>query len=232
MPTYRNLLLSSLPVSELASLEPLLERMVLPVKVELIHPDQTIDSVFFLETGLGSEVIVSDGEHQIEVGLVGYEGLVGLAVVLGKERSPHKTFMQIGGDGLRISAKDLSDLVQRSPVLRSCLLRYAHDFMLQLGQTVYANGRHKIPARLARWLLMSADRVSQPELRLTHEFLGLMLGVRRAGVSEALAVLQDQDLIRTSQSSIVIINRAGLEALAGSIYVKPDWADRLPRLAA
>jgi hypothetical protein len=122
----------------------------------------------------------------IEVGIIGREGMTGLSVVMGTDRSPHETFMQVGGDGQRMSSVNLCQAVGESPALHRHLLRYGHAFVVQTAQTVLANGRNKIEQRLARWLLMASDRLDGDEVPLTHEFLSVMHGVRRPGVTTTL----------------------------------------------
>jgi CRP-like cAMP-binding protein len=218
MSNYRNHLLSQLPQSEIAMLQPHIETVSLPLRAVLIQPGAVIEHVFFLESGLGSEVAVEGDINQIEVGVIGREGLIGLPIILGRKASPHKTFMQVGGEALRIPAAVLAPAIETSSALRTCLLRYTHDFVLQLAETARANGRFKIQARLARWILMCQDRIDGDMIPLTHEFLGLMLGVRRAGVTEALAALEGQGVVRSAKSNILVTDRDGLETIACSIY--------------
>ena len=113
--------------------------------------------------------------------MIGFEGVTGLAVIMGATRSPNATYIQLAGKGFRISAANLRSAMDKSPTLQKLLLQYAHVFMMQTAQTALANGRNKMEDRLARWLLMAHDRVGGNDLALTHEFLGIMLGVRRSG---------------------------------------------------
>ena len=146
----------------------------------------------------------------------------GLAVVLGDEQSPQSTYVQIAGRGMRISAGDLRNAMGLSGSLRSLLLRYVQTFMVQTAHTAVANARATLPQRLARWLLMAHDRVASDALPLTHEFLSLMMGVRRAGVTEAMHELAGLNLIKATRGEISILNRRGIEKMAGSYYGAPE----------
>jgi CRP-like cAMP-binding protein len=147
--------------------------------------------------------------------------MIGLPIVLGRNQSPHRIFIQIKGHGWRLPAGRLSIAMETSVALRTTLLGYANDFMVQLAQTVRANGRSRVPARLARWILMCRDRIDDEEIPMTHEFLGLMLGIRRAGVTEALADLEGKGIIQAARGKIRVKDWAQLTEIAGSIY-KPN----------
>ncbi len=172
----------------------------------------------FPETAIISVVARNHGGRSIEAGLIGFDGMTGIAVVLGDDQSPNETYVQLAGVGHVISAADLKSALDDLPDMRLTFLRYAHTFMVQTAQTALANGRAKIDERLARWLLMASDRVEDPEMNLTHEFLSLMLGVRRPGVTDALHRLEGEHLIRARRSSISIRDRAGLELVADGSY--------------
>jgi len=218
MRSYRNHLLSQLPAAELAQLEQDLTPVELPLRAEMISPDGPIEYLHFIEAGLGSEVAIDGVRDQIEVGVIGRDGVIGLPVVLGRNRTPHRTFIQIAGHAFRIPADKLVRALDVNPTLRASLLAYTHSFMLQLAQTALANGRFKIQPRLARWILMCHDRIDGDDIPITHEFLGLMLGIRRAGVTEALAALEVQGVIHPGKGKILIKDRRSLEKIAGSIY--------------
>ena len=218
MRSYRNHLLSQLPAAELAQLEQDLTLVELPLRAEMISPDGPIEYLHFVEAGLGSEVAIDGVRDQIEVGVIGRDGVIGLPVVLGRNRTPHRTFIQIAGHAFRIPTDKLVPALEVNPILRAALLAYTHSFMLQLAQTALANGRFKIQPRLARWILMCHDRIDGDDIPITHEFLGLMLGIRRAGVTEALAALEVQGVIHPGKGKILIKDRRSLEKIAGSIY--------------
>jgi CRP-like cAMP-binding protein len=148
--------------------------------------------------------------------------MTGLAIVLGHDRAEHATFIQFAGRGLRISAANLRKADEQSSTLHRALLRYVHAFLLQTTTTALANGRSNIESRLARWLLMADDRVDSEELPLTHEFLGLMLGTHRPGVTIAVQALQKAGLIATRRGKITILDRKRLEKLSNGTYVPPE----------
>ena len=162
-------------------------------------------------------------DQRIEAGIFGRDGMSGTAIVLGSDRSPHETFVQIPGAALRIEADALRDAMGRSQPLRQALLLYVQVLLVQVAHTVLANGSGKIEERLARWILMSHDRLDGDEIALTHEFLSLMLGVRRAGtVTVATHLLEGQGLIRATRGLIRVTDRAGLEELADGSYGVPE----------
>ena len=156
-----------------------------------------------------------------EVGLIGREGMSGIAVVLGGDQSPHSTYIQVAGEGQRITAKELRKAMNASQTLHSLLLKFVQVFMVQTAHTAIANARAHIDQRLARWILMAHDRTGDNTLPLTHEFLSLMLGVRRAGVTEALQSLKRQKLIDNGRNKIVVRNRKGIERLRGDPTARP-----------
>ena len=184
--------------------------------------NRRIDDVYFMDIGIASVVAVQSKGMRVEVGLVGCEGMTGTAIVLGNDRSPHETYIQVAGDGRRITAPRLREAMKASASLHGMFLRYVQVFMVQTAHTAIANAHSKIDARLARWILMAHDRVRANTLPLTHEFLALMLGVRRAGVTEALHMLSRQKLIRSGRGEIVVVDRKGLERAAGESYGTPE----------
>jgi CRP-like cAMP-binding protein len=225
-----NRILSRLSRADLHLLMPHLSPIDLPLRKSLEVPNKPIDYVYFVERGFASIVATGSGGDAIEVGLIGCEGVTGLAVIMGANRSPNATYMQLAGSGLRISAANLRSAMEESASLQKILLQYAYVFMVQTAQTALANGRSKVEERLARWLLMAHDRVAKNDLALTHEFLGIMLGVRRSGVTVALGVLESRGLIRSARGIITIVKRKALEKLAGSTYGVPE--SELKRLFA
>ncbi len=222
--TTPNRVLSGLSRADFALLKPHLEAVDLPVRKQLERRDKRIDHVYFPEHGFASVVANGTGERSIEVGIIGREGMTGLAIVFGKDRARHETFIQAAGDGQRISAANLRGAIGQSGDLLRALLLYAHTFLMQASDTALANGRSNIEQRLARWLLMADDRVDGEELPLTQEFLSIMLGVRRAGVTTAVQELERQGLIATKRGSISLLDREALEQCAGGTYSPLDHA--------
>jgi CRP-like cAMP-binding protein len=196
-----------------------------PIELDLRHPveqaNQTIEHVYFPDSGIIS-VVAKSADDQIEAGVVGREGMTGTAVVMGNHRSPNDAYVQMAGAGHRVPAQRVRDAVETSSSLRQLMQRYAQVFMVQVAQTALANGRAKIEERLARWLLMAHDRQDDDDLRLTHEFIAIMLGVRRPGVTDALHQLEAKSLIRSNRGAIRIVDRAGLLGVAGGAYGVPE----------
>ncbi len=178
-----------------------------------------IERIYFPESGVAS--IVANGSHPIEVGMIGREGMTGSSVVLGDSaRAPYDIYMQVAGAGQHMPVDRLQEAIAKSPTLHQVLLRYVHVFMMQATQTALANGRGKIEERLARWLLMVHDRIDGNEVGLTHEFLSVMLGVRRSGVTMALQELERKGLIAHRRSFIAIVDREGLEESSNGTYLR------------
>src|SRR5262245_57312656 len=148
--------------------------------------------------------------------------MTGLPVVHGADRSPYDTFIQVEGEGQCISAQNLRQLMDQSITMLRCFLRYAHVFATQTSYTALANARGNIEERLARWLLMTRDRVDRDEMLLTHEFIALMLGVRRAGVTAALQAFEGRGLIETARGRVTVKDRGGLEGSANGLYGPPE----------
>jgi CRP-like cAMP-binding protein len=218
---YRNYLLAALAPDDVARLEPHLEPVTLGVGDNLSVPNKPIEHVYFPESGIGSMVAIT-GEHRIEVGLFGRDGLSGTPLLLGSDRTPHEVFVQVAGQGLRMPSNALREVVGQSPALLGLLLRYVQAFTVQTAYTALSNGSETIEERLARWLLMSHDRVDGDELPLTHKFLSLMLGVQRTGVTLALHVLEGAQVISTRRGLITVVDRAKLEEVAGESYGVPE----------
>ena len=213
----RNRLLSALPPDDFGLLQPDLEPTSLELRQWLSETQQPISHVYFPEQGIVS-ILADTAQGRIEVGLVGPEGMAGLPVVHGIDHSPHGYLVQAAGQALKVTAQNLQTAVRQSESLHARLLRYAHTRMVQTAQTAYANAGFGIEARLARWVLMTDDRVEGEDLPLTHEFLSMMLGVRRAGVTLAIQALEASKLIRAKRGSLTVLDRAGLEALARDAY--------------
>jgi CRP-like cAMP-binding protein len=219
--SQQNLILSGLSRDDLALIQPYLEPVDLPLRKVLGHTNKKITTVFFPESGFAS-VVVKTGKP-IEVGLIGREGMTGLVVVFGGDRSDNETYMQAAGQGQCMRANDLRNAMEKSRTLHSSMLRYAQAFLNQTTKTAVANGRFKIEERLARWLLMAHDRVGSPELPLTHEFLAMMLGVRRPGVTVACQQLEREGVIARRRGRIVICNREKLEKMSDGTYATADY---------
>jgi len=218
-----NGILNAISNADLALLQPSLEKVPLKLGQSLQLSNRLIRKVYFPESGIASVVAAANGEsRQAEVAFVGREGMTGLPVIHGTDRSPCDIFIQVEGNGHCIAAQNLRDALGQSISLLRCLLRYAHAFGIQINYTALANARGRIGERLARWLLMARDRLDSDEMILTHEFLALMLGVRRASVSEALQAFEKRGLVETARRSVTIMDREGLEECANGLYGPPE----------
>src|SRR3954453_20030600 len=220
--SVRNRLLATLLPEDFRLLETQLEPVPLPLRTRLIEPNTPIEHVYFLEQGIASNIAVIPHGRRVEVAIIGREGLSGIPVLLGADRTPHECFIQVPGTGLRIGTDDLRRAVSASASLQQHLLRYVQALTLQTAQTALANGCCKVEERLARWLLMCHDRVDGDGLSTTHEFLSVMLGVRRTGVTEMLKVFEDRGLISTQRGQVTVLDRGGLEGVAGDSYGVPE----------
>jgi CRP-like cAMP-binding protein len=218
----RNHLLVKMSAADWALLAPHLELVPLKERQVVEVPNKPIAHVYFVETGVVSVVAVNAEDHRIEVGVIGKEGLTGVPLILGDDRAQHSAYMQIGGSGRRIPAAAFVEAMSQSPSLRALMMKSAQAFMIQTAHTALANGRAKLEERLARWLLMAHDRLDSDAVPLTHEFLAVMLGVRRAGVTVALHSFERRGLIATKRGQLTLVNRAGIEQVAGSFYGIPE----------
>ncbi|CAN5901347.1 Crp/Fnr family transcriptional regulator [soil metagenome] len=217
-----NRLLNALSKADRASLEPAFEDVWLETWQLLERPNERISHVYFLTSGLASIVGTTRPEQRIEVGMVGYEGMTGLAIVLGHDRSTNETVIQARGTAVRLPSAVLRRALRASPTLTTTLLRYVHVFMMQASQTALANGRGRLSERLARWLLMWQDRLQTPHLTVTHDFLAILLGVRRQGVTVALHELEGKGVIRGTRNLITVTDRKGLLGLSNGFYGVPE----------
>jgi CRP-like cAMP-binding protein len=220
-PPQQNLILSRLSVADLALLKPHLEPADLPLRKVLERRGKPINAVYFPESGFAS-VVANGASKPIEVGLIGREGMTGLAVILGNDRNINEVFMQAAGQGQCVRADALRKAINKSVTLHRSLLRYVNNFLEQATRTAVANGRSKIEERLARWLLMADDRLDGSDLPLTHEFLSMMLGVRRSGVTVAIQELERDGVIARKRGHIVILDREALEKMSNGTYAPAD----------
>ena len=175
------------------------------------------EQVFFIETGLAVIVAHSPG-REIGIGVVGNDGMTGLSIVLEAGLPANQTLVQSAGTAVCIGVTDLQEAMKGSATLHSLLLRYAHIFMIQASQTALTNSHASIEERLARWILMSHDRFSSNDLMVTHEFIALMVGVRRQGITEALHQLEGRRIIRSTRDKLHVVDRPGLIELASGSY--------------
>ncbi len=205
-----NRVLASLDSADYARLRPHLKTVTLAYKQSLYEAQEPIKFVYFIETGVGSLVNVMRNGDAAEVGTIGNEGVVGLPIMLGDTRAPTSVYMQVPGAGQKMSASVFWKEMERSTSLRLKALRYAHAFFNQVAQSAACAHFHPLEQRCCRWLLMTRDRMQTDEFPLTQEFLAMMLGVRRAGVTVAAGALQRAGLIRYSRGRVTILDHRAL----------------------
>jgi CRP-like cAMP-binding protein len=214
-----NFLLAALPRKHYRALAAGLVPAALAYGDVLHEQGKPVRDVYFPTNSLVSLLTVVAGHPALEVGMIGREGLVGVTHALGIAASPVLALVQGSGSALRMDARRFSSALRASPPLQRALNRFAGGLMAQISQTAACNRFHVVEQRLARWLLMTRDRLRSAEFRLTHEFLSQMLGVRRVGVTQAATALQKQGLIEYSRGKIRILDPRGLEAAACACYV-------------
>jgi CRP-like cAMP-binding protein len=216
---FRNHILAALPATEIALLRPHLSRMTMVTGQVLHEANSPINDVFFIENGVVSLAADTRDQGQVEVGLLGREGFAGASVILNANPwSVHRAFSQVPGDVFRMSSTALRSAIEQSESLRHRCLRHVEMLMVQTSQVAACNARHNLPERLARWLLMVRDRTDSDNLPMTQEFLSVMLGVRRSGVSVAASTLQAGGLIRVLRGHVLILDHDGLAAAACDCY--------------
>jgi CRP-like cAMP-binding protein len=213
-----NKLLAALPRKDRQRLIDRLEHIALTSGEVLYDPGDKIKYVYFPNDSLVSLLTLVDRHQALEVGLVGREGMVGIPLTLDIAISPVRALVQGAGTAMRMKAAPFLKEFGQNPALRQAMHRYTYALMAQITQTAACNRFHVVEARLARWLLMTQDRVQLNPFRLTQEFLAHMLGVRRVGVTKAARTLQKKRLIRYSRGTISILDRNGLEAASCSCY--------------
>jgi CRP-like cAMP-binding protein len=213
-----SLILLSIPDSDFSSLRPHLEYVSLPNHLVLHEAGGKLEFAYFPNRGLISLVVVMKDGRTAEAGIVGNEGFTGTLAAVGLSRSPLHAVVQITGDGFRVEVGALQNTLESTPHLQLTLSRYAAIRGMQVAQTAACNRLHDIGQRLARWLLMTQDRVDLGSLPITHDFLATMLGTDRPSVSEAAGVLQKKKLIEYTRGAVKIVNRKKLENSACECY--------------
>jgi CRP-like cAMP-binding protein len=213
-----NTILLSLSSKECKEVTSRLELIRLKLHTVLYEAGETIKSGYFVNSGLMSVLSVQPDGKSVEVGLIGKEGFVGLPLVVGYHSSPTRVVTQGDGTAFRCSADDLKQLIRQCPELAQQLHRFAHKLAMQTTQIAACNRLHEVEERLARWILMSQDRIQSDHLPLTQEFLGQMLGTRRSSVTISAGVLQKAGMISYTRGSVTILDRPKLEAAACDCY--------------
>lgn len=215
-----NLLLRLLPRKDYLGLASGLTPVMLEFGQVLYEPGKPMRDVYFPSACLVSLLTIAEGHLALEVGMVGPEGMLGIPLALGIGVSPMRALVQGEGPALRMGRTRFLAEFRSSAPFHQAVLTYVHALMGQITQTAACNRFHVVEGRLARWLLMTRDRVASGEFRMTHEFLSHMLGVRREGVSEAASGFQDRGLIEYSRGKIKILDHSGLEAASCPCYRK------------
>jgi CRP-like cAMP-binding protein len=217
-----NGLLSRVSPTEFKALIPHLEWVDLKVREIIYGPNKTVDYAYFPVSGICSVIALTAEKVKAETGIIGREGFVGHSIVLYADSSPFETLVQLEGRALRISEANLQKAMTSHHGLLTTLLRFIHVFGIQTAQTAVANGKYSIPQRLARWLVMCTDRIDGYNVPMTHDFLAVMLAVRRAGVTDAVAELEGRSLIKAKRGNISILDLRALQAFAMGSYGLPE----------
>ena len=213
-----NKVLLATPDNEYQLMRPDLTYVDLPVHLSLHEPTQNIEFVYFPNRGMVSQVVVTKDGRTVEVGVVGNEGFVGAGLAVGMSRSSVREIIQIAGDGFRMMGNALERILRSAPQLQVILNRHSGLQGMQVAQTAACNRLHDIQQRLARWLLMTQDRVNLAVLPITHDFIATMLGTDRATVSLSASVLQKKGIIDYVRGAVKIVNRRKLEQSACECY--------------
>jgi len=225
-----NRILGALPQEEFDRLRPHLREVSFNIGHIVYQPEEKIESVYFINSGVVSWLAMLEDGNTVEAGVIGPEGVAGVAALLGAKSTPNQGLAQSDVVASRIATRDLIGEFRRNGELNRMILRFIHSMFTQVTQTAACNRLHTLDQRLARWLLMSHDRSGRDGFPLTQEFLSRMLGVRRAGVSVSANSLRQNGLIDYHRGNIEIVNRSGLEAATCECYqiVKEEYEQTLP----
>jgi len=219
VPGRGNTLLARLPVTERERLTPYLEPVNLHFGQVLVEFDYQIEYVYFLETAVTSTVVRTPHGDTLEVGIMGAEGFVGLSLLYGVQRSNATVLVQIPGRALRMKTADFNQQIRATggPCL-DILLRYANFFQVMVQQHAACNASHRIEERMCRWILLTDDRAGTDSFALTHEYLSLMLGARRATVSAIAHKLKEAGIVSYTRGKLKVTDRSRLEACSCECY--------------
>jgi CRP-like cAMP-binding protein len=223
----RNTLLQLLPAEDISRLSAYLEAVDLPRDFVIATAGGSVEHVYFPSSGIGSIVAMSPEGNQVEAGMFGREGFSPVQAAIGLKISPYDIVMQAAGKGHRVALPDLVKAQEASPALSHFLACYTHSLAVQVAFTALSNARHTVDERLARWLLMAHDRVDGDELTLTHDYISLMLAVRRPSVTTSMHSLEGNGFIKNERAHIIIRNRATLEDFARDAYGRPEQEYRM-----
>lgn len=214
----QNRLLAGLAPSSFERLRPLLQPVALKRRAILQDYHHPIEHIYFIERGVASLLVRTQRDGPVEIAMVGRLGFVGVAAVLGMQRSPNRCLMSVPGYALRIAVSDLQCAMQRDPDIRQQLFNYIHALLVQNAQTTLCSARHSLEERLSRWLLLAADRLDDRVIPVTHDMLSVILGVRRASVTTTLAELERNDGLVKLRGAIDLRDRTVLERRTCECY--------------
>ena len=225
-----NHILDALPPAERERLAAHLELVPMPLGAVIHEAGAPQTQVYFPIDCVVSLLYVLEDGNTAEVAIVGDDGIVGMPVITGGSKSPHRAIVQAAGSALRMQARDLRTEFERAGAAQQILLRYSQALMMQIGQTAVCNRHHSLDQQLCRWLLMSIDRLPGSDLSMTQELIANMLGVRREGVTEAAGKLQHTGAIRYQRGRITVLDRPQLERLSCECYeaVRSEYMRLLP----
>jgi CRP-like cAMP-binding protein len=213
-----NKLLALLPGKEYRRLLPVMEKVTLKYGENIYEPGDMIGNVYFPNRGIISLLASIESSASLEVGIVGREGVIGLAVFLGVKTSINRAIVQGKGSALKIKTADFIEVCNRGGALPKILRRFTHSLLSQISQSAVCFRFHPVEARLARWLLMTSDRMESNDFQITQDFLSNMLGVRREAVNKSAVILQNKEIIKYTRGKMRILDRPSLEKISCSCY--------------
>lgn len=221
----KNYILKTLPEDDFDRLTPELKAVELLQGQILYAPDEAIEHVYFPNNSTVSVVAMTTDGQCVESAVIGREGMAGINVLMGVDAMPNEIIIQLGGDALQMTTAAVRREFKRGGAMQDLLLRFTHALMIQIGQTTLCNRLHSIDRRLSRWLLMCHDRAASEQLKLTQEFISIMLGANRARVTMSAIALQNAGFIKYARGNIVITDRTGLEKFTCACYkgVKEEY---------
>ncbi len=217
-PRCGNRILDALPLLECERLRPQLKLVKMPLGMVLYESGATLQHIYFPTTSIVSLLYVMEDGASSEIAVVGNEGIIGVSLFMGGESTPSRALVQSAGQAYRLSSSHLKLEFKRHGELLHVLLRYTQALITQMAQTAVCNRHHSLDQQLCRWLLLSLDRLTSNELKVTQEIISQMLGVRREGVTEAAGKLQEWGVIRYSRGKITVLDRPHLERLSCECY--------------
>ena len=217
-----NKILTALKPHDFDLVAPFLESVEVSTHFNIAKPGERLEYVYFLESGIGTVMAVAPDGRTTEAGMFGREGFVPSSTIIGDDVVPYLIGVNVSGTAYRLSISAMREAMLKSPTLQIPFISYLHVFACQVAYTSLANAKFTLEERLARWLLMCHDRIQANEMEITHNYIALLVGVRRPGITTALHVLEGEQLIRSTRGVVTIRNRKGLEARAGGSYGIPE----------